>query len=69
MSYRLVRTSQQNYDLQDPDGNVIASYSPPVETPGDVLPAILDDLGVNDSGLRSAVEIAATGTIDIIDNR
>jgi hypothetical protein len=67
--YKLVRTSQNNLDLQDPDGNVIKSYSPPVRTPDELLPAIFDDLGINDTSVRSAIKIATTGKIDIIDNR
>ena len=69
MSYELHRTSDTNIDLVDPDGNVVTSYDPPVEAPNDVLPDILDDLGISDTSIRSAVKIAATGMVEYKDMR
>ncbi len=65
--YKLVRTSETNFDLKDPDGNTVTSLSPPVRTPDDLMDPILDDLGVTNTAIRSAVKVATTGSIPVED--
>ena len=68
--YELHRTADDNYDLHDPAGNVIASYSPPIQGVTEtLLPAIMDDLGGPAGELRQAIIFAATGSIETYDDR
>lgn len=68
-NYELHRLSDQDYELRDPSGKVLATYTAPVTVPNDVLDAILDDLGIANSSIRSAIKIVATGSIETIDDR
>jgi len=43
MTYTLARTTDTEYELRDDAGNVIATFSPPVKVPDDIIDAILDN--------------------------
>lgn len=48
MTYKLRRTSDSNFDLENDSGTVIASFTPPVTTPDDIIDAILEDMGLGE---------------------
>lgn len=68
MSYRLERMSSGDYDLVNPSGTVVTTLSAPVSTDDEVVAdAILDDIGVTSTALRSAIKALTLGQVEIVE--
>lgn len=67
MTYTLHLNPDGTTDLIAPDGTTVKSYTGrPVESV--ITAAVMDNLGVTDSGVREAIKYAVSG-VEVVNNR
>jgi len=68
MTYRIVRTDDNNVNLEDEEGNVINSFEPPVRVPEDIIDDIMNHAGL-DEAQRQVFKTVLTKDWKMVDDR